>query len=764
MRLHRLSVLLLALCAIGPCSAAQNADPLTIERIFAAGGLTGREPSSIEWSPDGKRISYVLRDDSGEHGQLMYVDVATGQSAVLVSEEKLNSLLAPASKLKDEREKERRARYSVAGYHWAPDARHILFDSNGQLWLYSLDTQTGIPFTSTPESSGDPKFAPDGSRIAYLRKHNLYVRPISGAKERALTRDTDPNLLNGEVDWLYAEELDVRSNYFWSPDSRRIVFLQMDQTQVPTHAIEDFIPPHPTVDNQKYPQAGEPNPAVHLGVVAADGGRVRWITLPEQKEGEEDPSVVPAGSRQDIYIPRFGWLNAQVLYALVLNRAQDELKLYFMDAGSGRSQLVLDEKDEAWVDVNDDLHFLSSQPGGRPDQFLWSSWRDGHTHLYLYRFNAADPLSGQASLVRRLTSGEWEVTGVRSVQGGRVYFTGNKDDARQRQLYSVKLDGSGFAQVTGAAGTHEVTMSDGVAGFYIDRYSSLMSPARVSLCHEGGACEAFWEPRSVAGFNLAAPQMLEFKAEDGTALYGQLILPTGTPPAGGFPLLLYPYGGPGAQTVRNAWGGSRFLFHQMLARNGVAVLTVDNRGMAARGRKFTAALRRNFGETELKDQLAALDQALQRFPQLNSKRLGWWGWSYGGYMTLFALTHSDRFTAGVAVAPVTDWRDYDSTYTERYMGLPQQNKDGYKKSSPVNFATSLHGALLMVHGTGDDNVHPQNTLQMTQAFINAGRRFELMLYPRKTHSISGAEAQTDLFHRIQDHFERHLLGAPPVKP
>jgi dipeptidyl-peptidase-4 len=286
-------------------------------------------------------------------------------------------------------------------------------------------------------------------------------------------------------------------------------------------------------------------------------------------------------------------------------------------------------------------------------------------------------------------------------------------------------------------------------------------PPNLSFCRIAGSgaqsCELFWKSNDVQGYNLIPPQFVDFTAEDGTVLHGEIYLP---PQSEGkkIPLINNPYGGPGIQTVRDTWGGTGMLFNQLLMRDGFAVLVVDNRGMGSRGKKFAAALMHNFGEVELKDQLAAIDQALQKYPQLDGSRLGWWGWSYGGFMTLQAMTHSKRFIAGVSVAPVTDWHDYDSIYTERYEGLIPDNEAGYRKSSPVNFAGDLHGHLLEVHGTSDDNVHMQNTMQMINSFINAGKQFDLQLYPRKTHGISGQTSRVHLYTRIREHFRRELLG------
>jgi len=723
---------------------------LTVKAIFAPGGLTGPAPQNVQFSPDGTKVSYILRDDSGERGELWYVDIASGKKAVLVSENKLAKLAPPFDRL-SEREKERRTRYSVAQYYWAPDSGHILFDALGQFWLYRLDTGTAVQITSSPDRAGDPRFSPDGSRLAFIRKHNLFVADREGAGLRQLTHDTEDDIINGEVDWVYAEELDVRHNYFWSPDGRQILFLQMNESAVPTYPIADLILTQPTVDMQKYPKPGDPNPQVRLGLVNANGGKLHWLQVPVAS-GDKSPALSPA---HGFYIPRFGWVRPGIAWVEVLNRAQDRLDLYFVAVESNTARLVLSERSPTWVEVNDNFVVVGA------DRFLWTSWRDGHTHLYLYSFNGGDPTVGEAKLEAQLTHGGFEVFDVAHVDEAAklVYFTANAGDDRQRQLFRVHLDGSGFEQVSREPGTHEPTFAGG-GKWYIDRFSAIMSPPRLSLCRVSGdgACTAFWESRSLAAYNLTVPQFVDFRAEDGTVLHGSLIMPPNVSAGSKIPLVLYPYGGPGEQQVRDTWGGKRFLFNQVLAHEGIAVLSVDNRGSAGRGRAFASVVRGEFGKTEIQDQLAALNQALERYPALDKDRVGFWGWSYGACMTLWALTRTTAFKAGVAAAPVSDWRDYDSIYTERYLGLPQENAEGYRRSSPVSTAGDLHGSLLLVHGAGDDNVHLQNTIQMTDAFIQAGKRFQLMLYPRKLHSISGTAAQTDLFTRMQEHFERELLN------
>ena len=732
-------ILFLILTVAAQSAAAQTSDqkPLTIESIFAEGGITGRAPETIKWSPDNTKVSFVQRDDSGEHGELWYVDTA-GEKKVLVSAVKLTTLSPPISTIKDEREKERVTRYQVAAYLWAPDSRHLLFDSQGQLWLYTIDNGTAVQFTSDPEPSVDPKFSPDGTRIAYVRKHNLYVRPLSGKDEKQLTKDKDENLLNGEVDWVYAEELAVRSNYFWSPDGKNIVFLQMNEGRVATYPITDWLPTHPKLDEEKYPKAGDRNPDVRIGVVSASGGKPKWISLTED---------------DDIYIPRFGWVRDGLIWAEVLNRAQDRMELYFVDAQTGHSRKVLSETSpEGWVNVNDDFKPLKAS-----DRFTWSSWRDGHTQLYLYSFDGHNPLGADAKLERQLTQGDFEVLSLEAIDesDSTVYFTCNKDDPRQQQLYLVKLDGSGFARVSQDEGSHHSTFSDD-AKHYVDNFSAILTPPRMSLCSGGGPCQKFWDSRAVNDVGLIAPKFLEFKADDGTTLYGQLLLPPGGATGGKIPLIVNVYGGPAAQLVHNQWGGTAALFHQLLARQGFAVFSVDNRGTPARDRKFQTAIRHQFGGIELKDQLTSLEQLLAQYPQLDRSRVAIWGWSNGASITLYSLTHSEVFKAGVAVAPVTDWHNYDTIYSERYLGLPKDNAKGYDESSMPRAAASLHGALLLAHGTSDDNVHFQNSIQMIEALIKAGKQFRFMPYPSKTHGIGGSEDRDHLFHMIQNFFEAEL--------
>jgi len=715
--------------------AQSEQKPLTIEAMFAPGGLMGRGPETMEWSPDGTKLSFVQRQ--GDQGDLWYMDTTTGEKKILVSAEKLASLAPDYNKVKNEREKERLTRYHVAAYSWAPDSKHLLFDSQGQLWLYDLGSGTATQVTSAPDPSGDPKFSPDGSRIAYVRKHNLYVTAVDGKSEKELTHDKADDLFNGDIDWVYAEELAVRSNYFWSPDGRDIAFLHMDETKVTTYPITDWMPRHPTVDNEKYPKVGDDNPSVKLGVVDTAKGKTKWLTL---------------SSDEQAYIPRFGWVREGVVWAEVLNRTEDKMDLFFVDTKTGKSRVVLTEETPgAWINFEQvEVRFLKSS--GR---FVWPSWRDGNMHLYLYSFDKQNPMAADAKLERQLTKGDFAVLGIEGVDeaAGTVFFSANKDDPRQVHVFSAQLDGSGMKALTSDEGLHFAEFSDD--GKHYTHF--FLSPTQVptnSLCAVGGACFPVWQAtNAIAQYGLRAPKYVDFKADDGTTLYGRLLLPPNPPASGKIPVIVNIYGGPAGQTVRK---GTPDAFDEILARDGFAIFSVDNRGTPGRDRKFQTAIRHEFGAIELKDQLTALDQLFVRYPELDKDRVGIWGWSNGGSMTLYAMTHSTAFKAGVSVAPVTNQLNYDTIYTERYMGLLKEDEKGYEMSDVTKTAKDLHGSLLLVHGTSDDNVHFQNSIQMINALIEAGKQFRLMIYPNKTHGIAGPAARTHLFHMIEDHFVKEL--------
>jgi dipeptidyl-peptidase 4 len=724
-------------CSCGLSAFAADpapANPIAIDQIYRQIQST-QPPQTIAWSPDGTRVTFVNDD-----GDFVGVEGGTGTSHILINRDKMKALTGAAT---SEHDLNNRARYKQASYIWVPDSKHILFDSNGQLWFFTLANQTGVQIASSGSGSGDdPKFSPDGLYLSYVRQHNLFVSKLNEAKDAYnLTDSTSDNLLDGEVDWVYEEELDVRSNYFWSPDSRRVAYLQTNESSVPEYPIADWIPTHATIDRQHYPQAGDPNPAVRVGVVGASGGHTKWLNVPLENGTD--------------YIPRFGWLNAKTVWVETLSRDHKKMTFYFVDLGTGESKPVLTLSDDKFLDESYDVTFFANN-------FLLTSWRDGHNHIYLYSFDGGNPLAAPATLVKQLTSGDFEVSGIVAVNqlAHIVFFLSNEGDPRQQQIWQIGLDGTGKHQITRTGEWHEPVFSPNT-NFFADTVSSYNTPPVVDVCRHQTECQTAWKspPLDTA---LTPPIALELKAADAaTKLYGQLMMPAGQSASASVPLIVNPYGGPHAQTVYGKWEPRDRLFDQVLVQNGFAVLHVDNRGMAARGRAFAQAAYHNFGPVQLGDQIAALDQTLRAYPQLDGKRLGWWGWSWGGTFTLYTMTHNDRFRAGVSVAPVTDWQNYDSIYTERYLGLPGANTEGYRDDSVINSAANLKGRLLLVHGTGDDNVHFENTIQFIQQLIDNNLPYDLQLYPRKTHGIDGAEATTHLYTRILTHFQTYLEPAKP---
>jgi dipeptidyl-peptidase-4 len=496
------------------------------------------------------------------------------------------------------------------------------------------------------------------------------------------------------------------------------------------------------VDKQRYPQPGDPNPQVRVGVVKVQGGKITWIKLPIE-EGND-------------YIPRFGWVNAETLWIETMTRDQKHRSIYFADAQRGDAKLAYTETDEKFFNDKYDVQFI-------PGEFYLTSWRDGHTHIYRYGFDQNHPMGDTAStaplahLMNQVTSGDYEVEAVSGILDSQhtVFYVSNEGDPREKQVWSVKTDGTGKQKVSSTPGVHSPKFAP-LSPTYVDTASNVSTPPVYSICH-GAECKPFFTVKPPEE-KLTAPDSLDLTAADGkTKLYGQLMMPAGQSAAASVPLIVNPYGGPGAQTVQNSWGATQNkLWEQLLLQHGFAVLHVDNRGMAGRGRDFEQACYHNFGPVQLADQLAAMDQVLAKYPQLDKSRLGFWGWSWGGTFTLNAMTHSDRFKAGVSVAPVTDWRNYDSIYTERYMGLPADNVDAYRDQSVVTTAKNLKGHLLLVQGTGDDNVHFANSIQFIQKLIDADLPYDYQVYPRKTHSIAGPEARTHLYNRILWQFDTYL--------
>jgi dipeptidyl-peptidase-4 len=623
--------------------------------------------------------------------------------------------------------------------------RRAAYTFADDLFLLDLAASRFERLTRTAEKEEVPRLSPDGRRLAFVRGHDLFTLDLASRTEIRLTSDGSDTVLNGALSWVYWEEVFDHENagFWWSADGSAIAFLRTDESAVSQVGFPDFRPAVPRVITQRYPKAGSVNPTVRMGVVEVGSGATVWM----------DPEAAPCE-----YVVAVEWSPDNRRVAVQTeNRLQTRLDLYFVDRASGKPTRVLTETDAAWVNTHD-LEFLE---GGKA--FLWSSERDGYTHLYRY---AAD-----GTLVNPVTKGPWSVRGpggfttaplgaIAAVDEARglVYFTALEKSPVERHLYRVRLDGSGMERLSREDGVHRPAFSLDHR-FYLDAHSSRAVLPSLSLRDADGALLATPAPpraELLAGLDVQVPELLTVPAEDGTPLQASLLKPKGFDAARRYPVILAVYGGPGAPTVLDRWGGGTVYFNQLLLKEGYIVASIDNRSATAASRAHeTSVARRLWSDGELGDLLAGV-RWLKAQTWVDPERVGVWGWSGGGMFTLVALTRSTEFKAGIAVAPGTDWRFYDTKFTEAYMKPPAENPDGYEHTSLVSRAKDLHGRLLLVFGTYDDNVHPQNSWAFVDEAVKAGIPFDLMAYPMRKHGIEDRPASIHLFHKMLEFWKQWL--------
>jgi dipeptidyl-peptidase-4 len=612
------------------------------------------------------------------------------------------------------------------------------------LFLLDLGASRFDRLTRTAARESVPRLSPDGRKLAFVRENDLYVLDLATRAERRLTSDGSDSVLNGALSWVYWEEIfdHAESGFWWSDDGGSIAFLRTDESAVSSTVFPDPLHAVPHLVRQRYPEAGGANPTVRVGVVDVESGRTVWV----------DPEAAPAE-----YVVAVKWSpDSRRVAVETENRQQTRLDLYFVDRASGKPVRVLTETDPAWVNT-EDLEFVEGGKG-----FLWSSERDGYTHLYRY--------DADGRLRNRVTEGQWSVRGpggfttapLGAIAGvdeahGLVYFTALAKSPVERQLYRVRLDGTGMERISREDGVHTVTMSPD-RRFYVDVHSSHDTLPSLSLRDADGAPKATPAPPRtdlVAGLDVQVPELLTVPAADGTPLQASLLKPRDFDPGRRHPVILAVYGGPGAPAVLDRWGSDAW-YEQLLLQEGVVVARVDNRSATARSRADeTSVVRRLWGDGELNDLLAGV-RWLKQQPWVDPARVGVWGWSGGGTFTLVALTRSTEFKAGIAVAPATDWHFYDTKFTEAYMKTPADNPEGYEQTSLLPRARDLHGRLLLVFGTGDDNVHPQNSWAFVDRLIEAKIPFDLMAYPTRKHGIEDRPARIHLFTKMLEFWRERL--------
>jgi len=715
-----------AVLALAPPAAAQQ---LTLQQIFTSRDFSG-STFYPQWSADGQSFVMV---EAGEQGGS---DVWTQG----INDGK-RSRVIQGSRLMAEGQT---APIEVEDIVWSADGRRALIYTNSQqVWrqrtkgtyyVYDLQGDRLVPVSTGEGWQQFAKISPDGSRVGFVRNNDLFVVDLATGRETQLTTDGSDVVVNGTFDWVYEEELGLQDGWRWSPDGKRIAFWRLDQSRVPVFTwVNDLAGQYSVPVGLRYPKPGEPNSAVKIGVVEVADGATRWMDTGEAE-----------------YLARMEWAaSPNELVIQRMNRHQNRIDVLLTDANTGRSRTLFSDTDSAWVDVDDDLTLVR---GGR--EMLWTSEREGYNQIYLY--------GRDGRMIRKLTREPWDVTTINHVdeRGGWVYFTGTGGNAAERHLFRVKLDGSGQQKLTREPGNHYASVSpDG--RMFVDVYSRAGVPAVSRLYRTDGTLVRSLSDNEEVQANLTAaglrlPEFFRIPTPDGAEMNAVMIRPANFDENRKYPVLFYVYGTPGAQTVTDSWGGNRYLWHQLLAQKGYIVLSVDTRGTSGRGRAWEKAGYLSPGVL-VTDDLMTAARYMAAQPYVDGSRIGMWGWSGGGYTTGLSLARGGNlYKAGISVAPVSDWRLYDNIYTERFMRTPQENPAGYDATSVVKLAPGITANYLLIHGTADDNVHFQNSVQLANALQLAGKPFSFMLYPNKNHGISGAQTQLHLFSMMTDWLEKNL--------
>lgn len=721
---------------------------LTLDRIFASDDFRGDRVPAVRWLNGGAYTSTQPSKTVKNGSELVKVDAA-GKVEVLVPAEKL---IPPGAK----------EPLSIHGYELSADLDLVLIYTNsakvwrrntrGDYWTFRRSTGklAKLGGDAKPSTLMFAKLSPDATRVGYVRDNDLYVEPAEGGKPVKLTADGSAEVINGTFDWVYEEEFDARDGWRWSPDGKRIAYWQLDTRGVKTFTmIDNTTASYPILKTWAYPKTGERNSACRVGVVPAGGGTTTWVD-------------VPGDTKTDYYIPRMEWANNEnELVIRRVNRLQNAIDVLLADASSGKAKIVHTDRDGAWVEVHDDAMEWVEKGAA----FTWISESDGWRHLSL--------VSRDGTTTRKVTRGEYDVIRVLHLdeKAGRVYFLASPDNPTQHYLYSAALNGTVTpTRVTpaGQPGWHDYDLSPDGA-FAVHTYSQFGVPPRVELISlpDYKVVRVLAENAKLkeAVGKLAGTQHELFRVDvgDGVKLDGWLLTPANFDPAKKYPLLIHVYGEPWGQEVTDRWGGTDYLWHRMLTQQGYAVACFDNRGAKCpRGRDWRKSVYRKIGSLASADQSAALKELLKRKPFLDPTRVGVWGWSGGGSMTLNLLfRHPDLYHTGMAVAPVPDMKLYDTIYQERYMGQPQENADDYKKGSPITHAEGLKGNLLLVHGSGDDNCHYQGTELLANKLIELNKPFTLMPYPNRSHSVNEGKNTTRHLYSLLTRYLGENLPAGP---
>ena len=741
-------LLAFAMTQPAPATAAPAGEKLTLEAITGSAPLSGPTLMKPKVSPDGARVTFLRgKENDRNRLDLWEYDVASGQTRMLVD----SSVVLPGEEVLSEAEKARRERQRIASlsgivdYQWSPDGKALLFPLGGELYLYDLareGREAVRKLTSGEGFATDPKLSPRGGYASFVRDRDLWVIDLQSGREIRLTHDASDTIANGVAEFVADEEMGRHTGYWWAPDDSAIAFIRIDESSVPLRQRHEVHADRTVVVDQRYPAAGDPNVRVQLGTIAPrERARPRWIDL---------------GPEHDIYLARVDWRDPQRLAFQRQSRDQHLLELIEADLASGRQRVLVTETSDTWVPLHNALRFL---PDGR---FLWSSERSGYQHLYI--------ASEDGSELTALTSGAWVVDELVAVdaEAGYAWFTGTRESPLEKHVYRVPLAGGEVEKLSREPGMHAPSFARN-ASVYVDHWSNERTPPQIELFGNDGTRLAtlLRNDPADADHPFARYRDAQLPVEYGTLtaadgrteLHYSLIRPAGFDPERKYPVAVHVYGGPASQTVTRAWPSrGDALFNQYLAQRGYVVFSLDNRGTPRRGRDFGGALYRRQGTVEVDDQLRGIEW-LKSQPWVDAARIGVHGWSNGGYMTLMLLARTDAYACGIAGAPVSDWGLYDTHYTERYMGLPASNPDGYRAARVLEHIDGLVGPkapkLLLLHGMADDNVLFTNATAVMSALQKRGQPFEMMAYPGARHGLSGADA-LHRYRLAEDFFGRCL--------
>jgi dipeptidyl-peptidase-4 len=718
---------------------------LSIDSIFNSKNFKG-ETFVGQWQSDSQGFERIKRDAETGSTSIIRVDlIAAAAEQVLVS----SSMLTPADAEKP---------LSLDSYQWSSDKTKLLiftntervwrYNTRGDYWVLDMASKslTRVGGDASASSLMFAKFSPDAKQVAYVYKNDLYIQNMGDGSITRLTDTATAAKINGTFDWVYEEEFAARDGFRFSPDGKRLAFWEVDATGIESFPLVNNTDTlYPKITYIPYPKVGTINPAARIGVIDLSTRKTTWMPIP--------------GDERDNYLPRMEWVDETRLVIQQINRLQNHLVVYVADVTNSQLDVMLTEKDDAWIDVQETLHWLADR-----SRFAWLSERNGWQHIYL--------ASVDCKSIKPVTSGDFDVMEILGIDDDAqwVYFYASPSNATQVYLYRVHFDGTDFQRVTPETktGTHRYVLSPDRKMALVTS-SQVASPPRTEVVRLSDHATQFVAEENsrlrdqLKAARLPTSEFFRVDIGEGVELDAWCILPPDLNPSKKYPLIVYVYGEPAGQTVVDKWGGDRMLWHQMLAQQGYVVMSFDNRGTPApRGRQWRKSVHRQIGILASADQAAAVKSVLTERPYLDADRVGVWGWSGGGSMTLNALfRYPEIYQAGVSIAPVPNQLYYDTIYQERYMGLPGDNEEGYRLGSPITFANKLEGELLLIHGTGDDNCHYQTTELLINELIKHNKPFSMFAYPNRTHAIREGENTTrHLYQMITDHFLRTLPPGP----